>query len=100
MLSASQWDIRLGVPPTTLLTLVFLQLSYRDKLPDIPYITFMDMIFNICYFVIVIMFGYFLWSANKLYRSFETDKAAIVEKIDTIDLRLLLFLPIVHSFFD
>lgn len=98
MLSASQWDIRLGIPPTTLLTLVFLQLSYRDKLPDIPYITFMDMIFNICYFIIVIMFGYFLWSANKLYRSSETNKAAIVEKIDTIDLRLLLFLPIATVF--
>ncbi len=48
MLSSSLWDVRLGLPPTALLTLVFLQLGYREKLPDIAYITFIDSIYNCC----------------------------------------------------
>jgi len=94
MLSASLWDIRLGVPPTALLTLIFLQQIHMDKLPDLPYITFLDMIYNICYGIILILFVLFLWGSNRLDRASEADKPFIIEHIDAIDSRFQIILPI------
>lgn len=74
LLSASLWDIRLGIPPTALLTLIFLQQSYRDKLPQLPYATYLDMIYNSCYLVNLIMFGLFLWGSNRLYYAADSEK--------------------------
>jgi hypothetical protein len=94
MLSASLWDIRLGVPPTALLTLIFLQQIHMDKLPDLPYITFLDMIYNICYGIILILFVLFLWGSNRLNRASEADKPFVIEYIDAIDSRFQIILPI------
>jgi len=94
MLSASLWDIRLGVPPTALLTLIFLQQIHMDKLPELPYITFLDMIYNICYGIILILFVLFLWGSNRLDRASEADKPFVIEHIDAIDSRFQIILPI------
>ncbi len=94
MLSASLWDIRLGVPPTALLTLIFLQQIHMDKLPELPYITFLDMIYNICYGIILILFVLFLWGSNRLNRASEADKPFVIEYIDAIDSRFQIILPI------
>lgn len=105
MLSASLWDIRLGVPPTALLTLIFLQQIHKDKLPELPYITYLDMIYNICYFIILILFVLFLWGSNRLDRATEEEKPAIIEHIDEIDnkfqisLTIFLFVLSVASWF-
>ncbi|MEY3881043.1 MAG: hypothetical protein RIQ94_1839 [Pseudomonadota bacterium] len=93
MLSSSLWDVRLGVPPTALLTLVFLQLGYREKLPDIAYITFIDSIYNCCYLVILIIFVLFLWGSNKINLATESEKALLIEQIDLIDKRFQLAIP-------
>ena len=94
MLSASLWDVRLSVPPTVLLTLIFLQQGYKDKLPELPYITYMDMIYNICYFIILILFVLFLWGSNRLIRASETRKSVVIEHIDAIDSRFQIMLTI------
>jgi hypothetical protein len=85
LLSASLWEIRLGIPPTALLTLIFLQQSYRDKLPDLPYATYMDLVYNACYVVNLILFSYFLWSSNRVQQAAETELAAVTDRIDAID---------------
>jgi hypothetical protein len=94
MLSASLWDIRLGVPPTALLTLIFLQQIHKDKLPELPYITYLDMIYNICYFIILILFVLFLWGSNRLDRATEEEKPAIIGHIDEIDNKFQISLTI------
>ncbi len=92
-LSSSLWDVRLGVPPTALLTLIFLQQGYREKLPDIAYITFIDSVYNCCYFAILITFILFLWGSNKINLAPESEKALLIDKIDLIDKRFQLFIP-------
>ncbi len=87
MLSSSLWDVRLSVPPTALLTLIFLQLGYREKLPDIPYIIFIDIVYNVCYLGIILIFGLFLWGSNKVNLAPEAEKALLIEKIDLMDKR-------------
>ena len=93
MLSSSLWDIRLSVPPTALLTLIFLQLGYREKLPDIAYITFIDSIYNSCYLTVLIIFVLFLWGSNKINLASESEKALLIEQIDLIDKRFQLAIP-------
>jgi Ca2+/Na+ antiporter len=84
----------LGVPPTALLTLIFLQQIHKDKLPELPYITYLDMIYNICYFIILILFVLFLWGSNRLDRATEEEKPAIIEHIDEIDNKFQISLTI------
>ncbi|MEY3786862.1 MAG: hypothetical protein RIQ94_3398 [Pseudomonadota bacterium] len=90
ILSSSAWEIRLSIPPTALLTLVFLQINYRENLPVISYITFMDLIYNFCYLIIFMLFGLFLWGSNKVNLASEAEKTLVIEKIDLIDKRILL----------
>jgi hypothetical protein len=49
-------DARAGIPVTVLLTLVFLQQTYRDELPDLPYLTFLDQVYVIAYVVTLLAF--------------------------------------------
>ena len=60
---ADEQDARAGIPVTVLLTLVFLQQTYRDELPDLPYLTFLDQVYvvanvvTLLAFVLVIFIG-------------------------------------------
>lgn len=85
MLSAALWDIRLGIPPTALLALIFLQQGYKENLPTLPYPTYMDMVYNASYIINLILFGLFLWASNQLHRAPEQDRAATIMRIDRID---------------
>ncbi len=84
-LSPSLWDVRLGIPPTALLTLIFLQQSYKEKLPDLPYPTYLDLVYNVCYFVNLILFALFLWASNRLHQATEKTKSRVVASIDDLD---------------
>ncbi|AII49106.1 hypothetical protein KR52_08125 [Synechococcus sp. KORDI-52] len=53
---ADEQDARAGIPVTVLLTLVFLQQTYRDELPDLPYLTFLDQVYVIAYVVTLLAF--------------------------------------------
>jgi hypothetical protein len=85
MLSAALWEVRLGIPPMAFLTLIFLQQIHKDKLPGLPYITYMDIIYNICYFIILILFILFLWGSNRLDHANNEDKVAVINHINEID---------------
>lgn len=102
-MSSNAWEARVGVPPTILLTLIFLQQSYRDKLPELTYMTFMDSVYNICYVVNLILFVLFLWSSNELEDVEAANRAAMIKYIDKIDNRFqagLIVFIIVSSIFD
>jgi hypothetical protein len=84
-LSSSLWDVRLGIPPTALLTLIFLQQSYKEKLPNLPYATFLDLVYNVCYFVNLILFALFLWASNRLHETTEQSRPSVIARIDILD---------------
>jgi hypothetical protein len=84
-LSSSLWDVRLGIPPTALLTLIFLQQSYKEKLPNLPYATFLDLIYTVCYFVNLILFALFLWASNRLHETTEKTRPRVITRIDALD---------------
>ena len=53
---ADEQDARAGIPVTVLLTLVFLQQTYREELPDLPFLTFLDQVYVIAYVVTLLAF--------------------------------------------
>lgn len=58
-------DARAGIPVTVLLTLVFLQQVYRDELPDLPFLTFLDQVYVIAYLVTLIAFVLLIWIGRR-----------------------------------
>ncbi len=58
-------DVRIGIPVTVLLTLVFLQQSYQSSLPSLPYLTFLDKIYVGCYISTLITFVFSVWIARR-----------------------------------
>ena len=58
-------DARATIPVTVLLTLVFLQQSYRAELPGLPFLTFLDQVYVIAYVVTLIAFVLVLWIGRR-----------------------------------
>jgi hypothetical protein len=87
MLSASLWDVRLGIPPMALLALIFLQQGYKENLPELPYATYLDLVYNQCYVVNLTLFGLFLWGSNRLHQTSEKERPAVISQIDRVDHR-------------
>ena len=60
---SDEQDARASIPVTVLLTLVFLQQSYRNHLPELPFLTFLDQVYVVAYgvtlaaFVLVLLIG-------------------------------------------
>lgn len=50
------WDVRVGIPVTVLLALVFMQESYRGNLPALPYLSFLDKVYVVAYIITLIAF--------------------------------------------
>ncbi|AAU92984.1 hypothetical protein MCA0752 [Methylococcus capsulatus str. Bath] len=94
MLSSSLWDVRLGLPPMVLLTLIFLQQGYKTELPDLPYVTFLDTIYNLCYLTTLILFCLFMWGSNKLDEASDMERAKVIAQINAMDLRFQIGLTI------
>ena len=84
-LAASLWDVRIAIPSTAILTLVFLQQSYRQTLPSLPYITFLDQIYAACYMVTFTLFCLFVWTSNKLDTAAEGERAEVITRLNKID---------------
>ena len=79
-------DVRLAVPPTALLTLIFLQESYHGQLPRLPYTTLLDDLFSCSYVIAMALFVLFTWSANAYAKTPESLKEKVMKKIDRVDL--------------
>jgi len=78
-------DIRLAVPTTALLTLVFMHQAYRNELPSLPYLTLLDNLFTWSYLICVGLFGLFTWGTNVYARAPEGEKALAAARIDRVD---------------
>lgn len=84
--AGSLGDIRLAVPSTALLTLVFLHQSYHDDIPSLPYLTFLDQLFACGYLIAMGLFALFTWGTNVYARAPDDRKAQATRRIDRVDL--------------
>jgi len=87
-LSSSFWDVRIAIPATAVLTLVFMQASYKATIPELPYLTFIDKIYAIAYVVCLACYGLFVWGGNRLEAAEgEEERRSMVRLINRVDSR-------------
>lgn len=82
-------DARASIPVTVLLTLVFLQQTYRDNLPDLPFLTFLDQVYVVAYVITLVAFVLVIWIGRR-YADMEamddgTARDALQERLDHLD---------------
>jgi hypothetical protein len=58
-------DARASIPVTVLLTLVFLQQTYRTDLPVLPFLTFLDQVYVVAYVVTLVAFVLVIWIGRR-----------------------------------
>jgi hypothetical protein len=58
-------DARASIPVTVLLTLVFLQQTYRAELPQLPFLTFLDQVYVVAYVVTLVAFVLVIWIGRR-----------------------------------
>ena len=78
-------DVRLSIPSTALLTLIFLQQFYHSSLPPLPYTTYLDNLFSVSYVIAMVLFGLFTWGANVYTKAPEADKIRVMTRINRVD---------------
>ena len=61
------YDVRLTMPVTVLLTLVFLQQGHDSDLPRLSYLTFLDEVYLVCYILTLGSFCLMLWACRRYY---------------------------------
>lgn len=84
-LSGEYTDTRLAIPSTGLLTLIFLQQTYRATVPALDYLTFLDWLYACGYLISIITFLLFLWGTNVYQSANECEKSNALMRIDKID---------------
>jgi hypothetical protein len=84
-LPSSMGDVRLAIPATALLTLIFMQQTYRAEIPSLSYLTFMDWLYAFAYIVSMSLFILFCWGAYRYAVASEADQPATVARIGRID---------------
>jgi len=89
-LESSLGDVRLAIPSTALLSLVFLQQGYSGEVPQTPYLSYLDKLYAVAYLICVGLFILFAWSSNLYELASEDQKAAVQARLDRIDQRFQL----------
>ena len=84
-LTGSMGNVRLAIPSTALLTLVFLQQAYHEKLPALPYLTFLDKLFACGYIIALGLFALFTWGTNAYSKAPAGMKEQAMGRIDRVD---------------
>ena len=79
-------DVRLAIPSTALLTLIFLQQSYHSSLPKLPYTTFLDDLFTASYLIAMALFGLFTWGYNAYTAAPHDQKLNTMRRINRADM--------------
>jgi len=89
-LPGSLGDARLAIPTTALLTLIFLQQSYRADLPPLSYATYLDLLYIYAYLVAISFFLLFCWGSNYYNKASEGGELLAEQHIDRVDWRFQL----------
>jgi hypothetical protein len=78
-------DVRLAIPSTALLTLIFLQQSYHSSLPKLSYTTFLDDLFSCSYVISMALFALFTWGHNTYSSAPDGQKEQAMKVINNAD---------------
>ncbi|MCX5956598.1 MAG: hypothetical protein NTW51_09380 [Cyanobacteria bacterium] len=89
-LPGSLGDVRLAIPTTALLTLIFLQQSYRADLPPLSYTTFLDLLYIYAYLASIIFFFLFCWGTVYYNNASEGGELLAAQHINRIDWKFQL----------
>jgi hypothetical protein len=84
-LEGSLGDVRIAIPSTALLTLVFLQQGYSAGLPPSPYLTYLDRLYAVSYLICLSLFVLFAWSSNLYERTAPDRREQLVRRLDVYD---------------
>ena len=79
-------DIRLAIPSTGLLTLIFLQQAYQAEIPQLDYLTFLDWFYACGYVISIGTFVLFVWGTNFYQKAPKGGKDQALETINRADL--------------
>jgi hypothetical protein len=86
---SAEHDDRASITVTVLLALVFLQQAYRDKLPDLPLLTFLDQVYVVACVVTLAAFMLVLWIGRRyaVMESIEdpAEKQALLLHLNRLD---------------
>jgi len=86
-LESSLGDVRLAIPSTALLSLVFLQQGYSGDVPQTPYLSYLDKLYAVAYLICVGLFILFAWSSNLYELAPKDQRVAVQARLDRIDQR-------------
>ncbi|MFY8148426.1 MAG: hypothetical protein ACOVNL_04305 [Prochlorococcaceae cyanobacterium] len=78
---ADEQDARASIPVTVLLTLVFLQQTYREDLPDLPFLTYLDQVYVVAYVVTLVAFVLVIWIGRRYAHMEAVDDATARETL-------------------
>ncbi|MEB3155877.1 MAG: hypothetical protein VKO26_00365 [Cyanobacteriota bacterium] len=85
-LPGSLGDVRLAIPTTILLTLIFLQMGYKAELPALEYVSYLDWIYIYAYAVSAMLFLLFCWGTNAHTNAEGQDnEAQVLRRINRVD---------------
>ncbi len=88
-LDTTHYDVRLTLPVTVLLTLVFLQQTHDANLPQLPYLTFLDEVYVVAYILTLGAFIMMLWACRRYYKALQitdpVEREAEMVKLDKSD---------------
>jgi hypothetical protein len=85
-LPGSLGDVRLAIPTTILLTLIFLQIGYKQELPPLAYVTYLDWLYIYAYIVSAVFFVLFCWGINLHAKaSAQGHEESAIRRIDQVD---------------
>lgn len=79
-------DLRLAIPSTALLTLVFLQEGAHADLPALDYLTYLDKLYLFGYLAATAQFCLFVWSTNLISRCGDAVQKQTIQRIERVDL--------------
>jgi hypothetical protein len=78
-------EVRLAIPSTMLLTLVFLQQGARENIPPLEYTTFLDKIYLFGFLAALSLFSIFVWASN-LYDNQPIERhESVSRRVDRVD---------------
>ena len=85
----AQWEVRLAMPVTVMLSLVFMQQTQESVMPRLPYLTFLDEVYVVSYSITLGSFFLMLWGCRRYYNAIELEdlalKAKELERLDRSD---------------
>tara|TARA_B100001989_G_C24509155_1_gene449390 strand:+ start:221 stop:1417 length:1197 start_codon:yes stop_codon:yes gene_type:complete len=95
--SRESWEIKVALPPTVLLTLIFMQNTYHSQIPQLGYITWLDELYLLAYLASILMLINAVVSKGDWFNNGKIDLDAKL-KLNYLIRNIFVFVVIVMPF--